>query len=38
MRTGLPDALATDAAADAYDLSWMSDLPIDELRPIKLLR
>lgn len=38
MRTGLSDALATDDADDAYDLSWMSDLPPDDLRAIKLLR
>src|SRR4030095_1186487 len=38
MRTGLSAALATDDADDAYDLSWMSDLPPDELRAIKLLR
>jgi hypothetical protein len=38
MRTGLSDALATDAADDAYDLSWMADLPVDELRAIKMLR
>jgi hypothetical protein len=30
MRTGLSDALATDDADDAYDLSWMSGLPLDE--------
>jgi hypothetical protein len=38
MRTGLSDALATDDADDSYDLSWMSDLPPDELRAIKMLR
>ena len=38
MRTGLTDALATDQADDAYDLSWMSDLPADDLRAIKALR
>jgi hypothetical protein len=38
MRTGLSAALATDDADDSYDLSWMSDLPPDELRAIKLLR
>jgi hypothetical protein len=38
MRTELSDALATDDADDAYDLSWMSDLPPDDLRAIKLLR
>ena len=38
MRTGLSDALATDQADDAYDLSWMGDLPADDLRAIKALR
>jgi hypothetical protein len=38
MRTGLSDALATDEADDSYDLSWMSDLPLDDLRAIKMLR
>jgi hypothetical protein len=38
MQTGLSDALATDEADDSYDLSWMSDLPVDELRAIKMLR
>jgi hypothetical protein len=38
MRTGLADALATDEADESYDLSWMSDLPVDELRAIKMLR
>jgi hypothetical protein len=38
MRTGLSDALATDEADDSYDLSWMSDLPVDDLRAIKMLR
>jgi hypothetical protein len=38
MRTGLSDALATDAVDEAYDLSWMSDLPLDDLRAIKMLR
>jgi hypothetical protein len=38
MRTGLTDALATDEADDAYDLSWMGDLPTDDLRAIKALR
>jgi hypothetical protein len=38
MRTGLSDALATDDADDSYDLSWMSDLPLDDLRAIKMLR
>ena len=38
MRTGLSDALATDEADDSYDLVWMRDLPVDELRAIKTLR
>jgi hypothetical protein len=38
MRTGLTDALTTDAADDSYDLSWMSDLPVDDLRAIRMLR
>jgi HIRAN domain len=38
MRTGLSDALATDEADDSYDLRWMSDLPADDLRAIRMLR
>jgi hypothetical protein len=38
MWSGLSDALATDKADDSYDLSWMGDLPADDLRAIKLLR
>ncbi|HYV32006.1 MAG TPA: hypothetical protein VEO53_12995 [Candidatus Binatia bacterium] len=38
MRTGLSDAAATDAADDAYDLSWMRKLPADEIRAIPVLR
>jgi hypothetical protein len=38
MWSGLSDALATDEADDAYDLSWMNDLPADDLRAIKMLR
>jgi hypothetical protein len=38
MRTGFSDALATDQADDTYDLRWMSDLPVDDLRAIKMLR
>jgi hypothetical protein len=38
MRTGLSDALATDEADDSYDLSWMGDLPTDDLRAITMLR
>ena len=38
MRTGLSDALATDEADDSYDMRWLRDLPLDELRAIKMLR
>jgi hypothetical protein len=38
MRTGLSDALATDAADDSYDLAWMTDLPSDDIRAIPYLR
>jgi hypothetical protein len=38
MWSGLTDALATDEADDAYDLSWMSDLPADDIRAITMLR
>jgi hypothetical protein len=38
MRTGLSAALATDDADDSYNLRWMSDLPPDDLRAIKMLR
>jgi hypothetical protein len=38
MRTALSDALATDEADDSYDLSWMKDLPADDLRAIPVLR
>jgi tetratricopeptide (TPR) repeat protein len=38
MRTGLSDAVVTDEADDSYDLSWMGDLPADDLRAIKMLR
>ena len=34
MRTGLSNAVATDEADDSYDLSWMGDLPADDLRAI----
>jgi hypothetical protein len=37
-RTGLSDAVATDEADDAYDLSWMGDLPADDLRAIRMVR
>jgi hypothetical protein len=36
--TGLFNAVATDEADDSYDLSWMADLPADDLRAIKMLR
>jgi hypothetical protein len=38
MRTGLSDALATDEVDHSYDLVWLRDLPVDELRAIKTLR
>ncbi len=38
MRTALSDALATDAADDAYDLTWMGGLPNDDIRAIPYLR
>jgi hypothetical protein len=38
MWSGLSDALATDEADDAYDLSWINDLPTDDLRAIRMLR
>jgi hypothetical protein len=38
MRTGLSDALATDEADDSCDIRWLRDLPLDELRAIKMLR
>jgi hypothetical protein len=38
MWSGLSGALATDQADDAYDLSWMHDLPADDLRAITMLR
>lgn len=38
MRTGLSDAIATDDADDSYDLSWMSGLPVDDIRAITMLR
>ena len=36
--TGLTDAIATDAADDAYELSWVADLPEDPIRAIPMLR
>lgn len=38
MDTGLTDAVATDAADEAYDLSWVGDLPEDPIRAIPMLR
>jgi HIRAN domain len=38
MWSGLSDALATDEVDDTYDLSWINDLPADDLRAIKMLR
>ncbi len=38
MDTGLTDAIVTDAADDAYDLSWVGDLPEDPIRAVPLLR
>ena len=38
MWSGLTDALATDGADDSYNLSWMNDLPADDIRAIKMLR
>lgn len=38
LRTGLSDAIATDAADDSYDLSWLSSLPLDTTQAIARLR
>jgi hypothetical protein len=38
MWSGLSDAVATDETDDTYDLSWMNDLPADDLRAVKMLR
>ena len=38
MWSGLSDALATDEEDDSYDLSWLNDLPADDLRAITMLR
>src|SRR5260370_35807866 len=38
MRTGLSDALATDAADDSYDRAWMTGLPSADIRAIPYLR
>jgi hypothetical protein len=37
-RTALSDALATDEADDSYDLSWLAELPGDDIRAISVLR
>jgi hypothetical protein len=38
MRTGLAEALLTDAEDDSYDLSWLHRLPSDPLTAIRELR
>ena len=38
MRTGLTEALLTDAEDDTYDLSWLHRLPSDALSAIRELR
>jgi hypothetical protein len=38
LRTGLEQAIATDAEDDSYDLSWLADLPGDHIAAIKRLR
>jgi hypothetical protein len=38
MRTGLTEALLTDADDDSYDLSWLHGLPSDQLAAIRELR
>jgi hypothetical protein len=38
MRTGLTEALLTDAEDDSYDLSWLHGLPSDALAAIRELR
>jgi HIRAN domain len=38
MRTGLSDAIATDEADNSYDLSWIGDLPGDDIRAITMVR
>lgn len=38
MDTGLTDAMVTDDDDDAYDLSWVADLPEDPIRAISMLR
>ena len=38
MRTGLTEALLTDAEDDSYDLSWLHRLPSDALSAVRELR
>jgi HIRAN domain len=38
VRTGLSDAMATDAEDDKYDLSWYADLSSNDVTAIKQLR
>lgn len=38
MRTGLTEAIATDLDDDAYDLSWLRDVPDDQLEAIEHLK
>lgn len=38
LRTGLSDAMATDADDDSYDLGWMDTLPDDHVKRIPKLR
>ena len=38
MRTGLSEAFATDGANGTHHLSWMRDLPGDDIRAITILR
>ena len=37
MRTGLSDAIATDGSDDSYDLSWIENLPADDIGAIAML-
>jgi hypothetical protein len=38
LRTGLTEAICTDAADDSYDLSWLAALPSDSIGAINRLR
>ncbi|MEA2677011.1 MAG: hypothetical protein QOJ81_1152 [Chloroflexota bacterium] len=38
LRTGLSEAVYSDASDDSYDLSWLVDLPADDAGAIKKLR